>query len=505
VSELDGYWERAQNKPLWWAKQFLKANLWDTQKQILLSVRDNRRTAVTACHAIGKTYITACIATWFLMAHPDSIVLLSAPTYRQVKEVLWREIASLYERAKESGCPLGGNFFTDPKWELGKKWFMLGFSPQHPEKAQGFHAPYILIILDEASGINDAVFGALRGIMASGHVRLLMLSNPTRPSGELHRAFTSSRANYKTFQVSAWETPNLQHLRESCGVNDDLTLDPKVTRQQRIAILRAAKPLWPTLVGPEYVADMEEEFGWDSDIYRVRVLGQFPKGAPDQLIPLHHVMEAIYRWEDIEDRDRWWVDRHRFGGHPLSALDPARFGDNESVWCGRLDTVACPLEAWNGLDSVDLANEVAAKIRQRQTLTNRVDADGYGGGPYDNLQRLVPGVIEFRGGTTLGVNTERFLNLRSQDYWGLRDRYSEGRIAHQRCDKLIGQLTSIRYRHRPSGQIQIESKDEMRARGVASPDRADCLMMLYGCQPVEWKESSRETTRWQALDTRSWI
>lgn len=481
-SELDGYFYRAQNKPIWWCREFLGSEFWDVQKQVLLSVRDNRRTSVTACHAIGKSYITANAAIWFLMSHPNACVLLTAPTYRQVSEVLWRSIGGLYEKAKHRGCPLGGKFFSEPKWELGKEWFMLGFSPQHPEKAQGFHAPYILIILDEASGIPDGVFGALRGIMASGHVRLLMLGNPNKPSGEFHKSFEASRHMYTTFQVSAWDTPNLKHLREACGVDSDGKLtkwgESAEGRKKRLAILRAAEPVMPWLVGPFYVADMEEEFGWDSDIYRVRVLGQFPQGSPDQLVPLHLIMEATYRWDDLSDSERWWKHRQKVSGCPVSALDVARFGSAESVWTGRLDHVFAPQVCWTGLDTVQLSHAAAAEITRYDTRINRVDADGLGGGPFDQLSRMVMGVQEFRGGTTDGVNTERFANLRAQGFWGLRERYFEGRIAHMGDDRLIGQIASMRYDHRASGQILMVGKKILATDEDADGfDRADSLMM----------------------------
>ena len=495
--ELDGYFYRAQNKPIWWCREFLGSEFWDMQKQVLISVRDNKRTSVTACHAVGKTFLTANAAIWFLMAHPDACVLLTAPTYRQVSEVLWRQIASLYETARLRGCPLGGKFYTEPKWELGKKWFMLGFSPQHPEKAQGFHAPYILIIMEEASGVPSGVHQALRGIMASGHVRLLMLGNPNNPLGEFYESFASKQAMYKTFQISAWDTPNLKRLRDACGVNGDGTLTEWGRSDEGIAarlkILRSAELVNKYLVSPDYVADSEQEYGWDSDFYRVRVLGQFPKGAPDQLVPIPLIYQATYRWEDIADKDRWWLHRARFEGHPVSALDVARFGGAESAWCSRLDTVAAPLECWQGLDAIELPPRAAACIRRLDTRTNRVDADGYGGGPYDTLLRTAPGIIEFRGGTTKGVDTERFANLRAQDFWGLRDRYEQGRIAHPPDQKLIGQVSSLRYKHRPSGQILMEAKEDLKGNW----DRADALMMCYGCQPMAgFVEPQRKMQDW---------
>lgn len=508
-SELDGYLYRAQNKPIWWCREFLGSEFWDLQKQVLLSVRDNRRTSVTACHSIGKTYLTANAAVWFLMAHPNACVLLTAPTYRQVSEVLWRAIGGLYEKAKQRGCPLGGKFYSEPKWELGKEWFMLGFSPQHPEKAQGFHAPYILIILDEASGIPDGVFGALRGIMASGHVRLLMLGNPNKPAGEFHKSFEASRHMYKTFQVSAWDTPNLKHLREACGVDSDgkLTKEGATTegRLKRLKILRAAEPVMPWLVQAIYVADMEEEFGWDSDIYRVRVLGQFPLGAPDQLVPLHLIMEATYRWDDLPDSARWWNHRHKISGFPVSALDVARFGSAESVWTGRLEDVAAPQVCWTGLDTVQLSAAAAAQITHHDTKVNRVDADGLGGGPFDQMTRMVPGVEEFRGGTTSGVNTDRFANLRAQDFWGLRERYFEGRIAHQGDDRLVGQIASMRYDHRASGQILMVKKTILAADEESDGfDRADSLMMCFGTRTtMPLMEVRGDSTNWSGMYGRT--
>lgn len=470
--------DRSRREPSWWVKHILGQSLWPIQKQILNSIRDNPRTAVAACHAIGKSFITACAVTHFLQSYKNSVVILTAPTWRQVEQVVWREICRVYA---ESVVELPGRPLQTPRWDIDRekypKWYALGASARDNEKFAGFHAPYILVVVDEASGVPNEIFDAIRGLMSTGYVRLLMLGNPTRPDGEFHRAFTSSRHMYKCFQVSAWDTPNLAPIKEAC--------ENARTDQERWAILRSAPVPRPYLVAPAWVADMEEEFGRDSDIYRVRVLGQFPLGGPDQLIPLGHVVAAADRWEErffCETPSKrelaWWLERAKFSGYPIAGLDVARYGDAESVLCPRLDDVVAPLKIWTGADSVELAGYVEEYSRPLALGEVRVDSAGYGGGPYDNLCRLMAGVIPMNV-VVPAMNTERFANLRAEAFWGLKDRFREGNICIPRDERLIGQLTSMKYKHRPNNQIIIESKDEMRARGLKSPDRADALMLAF--------------------------
>jgi len=508
--ELEAFGPYARANPGPFCRHFLGADLWSKQVEILESVRDNERTAVVACHSIGKSYITACCVMWFLLAHPGSKVIMTSPTWRQVIDVLWSKIRELYTKAP---VELPGQPLLTPRWEIEPEWCALGFASTQPERLQGFHAPEILVIVDEASGVPAKLFAAIKSMGASGEkVRYLYLSNPTRPEGELFDAFHKNRSLFSggLFQVSAWDTPNLAPLKATLHPD----YNPTITPAQRIAALRQAPCPRPYLIRPKYVADAEEECGWDSDYYRVRVLGQFPRGGADLLIPLHLIEDAMNRWENLHhDKDgktvkMWWdqlssVDVSRV---IKGSLDVARFGTNDSVFGARLEDVVAPIHSWNGLDTVQLTGNVQDLIRRYNVRDMVVDEDGLGGGPYDNLRYWgLPGLAlrGFQGGKA-PHNRERYGNLRAEAWHDLAARFADGRIAIPRNDKLTAQISCIRYFYRPGGQRMMESKDDMVKDGRQSPDIGDMLAMLFLGAKAESSASVPMAIPGRKLNAHKW-
>jgi hypothetical protein len=128
---------------------------------------------------------------------------------------------------------------------------------------------------------------------------------------------------------------------------------------------------------------------------------------------------------------------------------------------------------------METAGVIVSRRREIGAERIRIDIPGMGAGPYDRLKEQgVPGIEEYNGGNR-ARNAERFADKRSEDYWGLRKRYEEGSIAHPPDKKLAGQLSGLRYKTNSKGQIMLESKEDMRKRNVASPDRADALCIAF--------------------------
>lgn len=457
---------RSRRDPAWWAKTVLGVDLWPGQVEMMESVRDYRKTAVKACHAPGKTFTAACLALWFLYSHQGAIVLCTAPTWNQVTNLLWREMRALASMAR---VELGGDWLkAPPTLNLAEKWYAMGISPGEPERFQGFHAPYILIIVDEASGVPENIMGAIEGILMSGKmVRLLLLSNPTRPEGTLYDAFHKYRNSYNPITIGAFDTPNLKPLLP--------LLEGKTTRE-KVAILRAAPVVNPHLVNAESVADLMEQYGEDSQIYKVRVMAEFPSSSPDQLIDLWLLEDAVTRWKTMDPSMRWWESKDwkypRFGG-----LDPARFGNNLTSLAAQSQNIWAPLESYESTDTIFVAAR-GAEFYQRHKLSElRVDTVGVGGGSFDMLNAN-PRVNAISVNVGLpAMDNVRFGNLRAEGYWGLRELARAGQLWLPDHPRLIGQLSCIKYKFRPNGQTMIESKEEMRARGVQSPDEADAVML----------------------------
>ena len=200
----------------------LNTHLWGKQAEILRVLKYSKRTAVRSCNGSGKTFVAACAVIWWLMAHAhtSALVVTTAPTQRQVRDLLWREIRSIYFR----NAALIGGTIGRTTLELGPHHYATGLSTDSPERFQGFHEKNILFVVDEASGVHEEVFEAIEGSMTSRRARLLLIGNPTSLAGTFYKAFHQLRTQYKTIQISAFDTPNLQLprpdlslLREGAG------------------------------------------------------------------------------------------------------------------------------------------------------------------------------------------------------------------------------------------------------------------------------------------------
>ena len=221
------------------AREVLGVDLWSRQQDIARALRDHPRVAVRSCHAPGKTLVPAVCVCWFLYTRRDAIVLTTASTFRQVRYVLWRTIQGLV-----SGAPrhLGGDLL-DTELRLGERWYGLGLSTNHPERFQGFHAPHVLVVVDEPGAVPHDVFAAIEGVLASGHTRLLMIGNPTQPAGPFFDAFHAQAGAYRTFRISAFDTPNFQTPTDQTP-NDETESAPPRDYLVSPAWVQTRRDLW---------------------------------------------------------------------------------------------------------------------------------------------------------------------------------------------------------------------------------------------------------------------
>lgn len=479
TSDISDYVLRCQREPVWWIKTHLGDTLWSMQQEIANCIRDNTYTTVKACHAPGKTHLVADLCLWFLFSHPDSIVLTTAPTYRQVEHLLWRRMRRLYNDAPVN---LGGKFLKQPRLDIGEEWFALGLSPKESDRMNGFHAPYMLIIVDEASGVPEEIFHAIRGIMASGKiVRLVLLGNPDKPAGQFYSSFDSAR--WKKFTISAFHTPNFLEIGGEFAYKNCTSIEEK------LKLLRSVpdhKLPYPYLTKPSWAADLIEEFGEDSPIVQAKVFANFPKDSPNLMFPLWRCMEAVNRWHEAP---HWWkVGSDElldvFGDQLIElGVDVARYGDNESVFSPRLGDVAAPQIIRTGQDTTANYNTLRTIIRDYCVDITRIDGIGTGAGLVDRCNEdELQGIIDLNVGKgALGPTKEDtkkarliFANLRAQIFWGLRQRFEQGRIAIPPDMKLVGQLSSMWYKQE-KGKVSVCSKDDLKV----SPDRADGLAYAY--------------------------
>ena len=429
-------WDEHCDSPVQFAQDVLGVELWSKQEEVLEAVRDHPRVAVKSGNGLGKGYCASVAILWFLVCHDPAVVLSTAPTFRQVRHVLWREVHRLYHRAKFS---LGGKLL-DTRLEMSEGRFALGLSADSDDEFQGFHSPNMLIVVDEAEGVEEKIYEAIEGIMTSENCRVLLIGNPTTMDGAFRRVFYEERDLYHTITISALDSPNVKEGK---------------------AVIRG-------LATRRWVEERRKVWGEENPIYQARVLGEFPDEGEDTLIALSLVEAAAHR--EMEDSDP--------SGPVVVAVDVARFGSDKSVILRRRGMVVEELQAHRGLDTMKLTGLVVDAINTWEPDEVVVDEVGIGAGVVDRLKELGHQVQGINVGTA-ARDSEHYANLRAEGYWNLRQLFLDGRVGIPQDNELVGQLAGLRYSFNSLGKVLIESKEEMRRRGTPSPDKADALVLAF--------------------------
>jgi phage terminase large subunit len=466
------YRERAQADPVWWINTFLGLDLWPKQVEIAEAIRDYPKVAVRSCHASGKTFEAAALALWFAYSFPESMTITTAPGYRQVRENMWGEIAKAYRGAK---IPLTGHFTPKScRLELGPRWGAVGFATDQTERLSGYHRDSMLVIVDEASGIDEILFQGIEGLRSAGSkIRLVLLSQMTRTSGTFFNAFHRDRDQWKCFTIGADDTPNFSP-------------DQVAGWKEQGSPVEGYNWSHPYLINPAWASDMKKTWGPDSDLYRVRVLGVEPKGEASAVIPLYMAEAALERIVPMPTDKQIWM-----------GLDVARQGDDFCYIFIRRGPVVLYGEQFSPASTNPTEETIgwALEIATRFGVTDiNCDDIGVGAGVFDGLAAIAP----MRGGIHVHPinagskprDTEHFLNRRAEDYMGLRQRFETGEItltniAHDpagpaQIDRLLPELTGLQWKPiTPSGKLVLEAKEEYKKRLARSPDAADALMFAF--------------------------
>jgi hypothetical protein len=408
---------------------------WAKQLEIINSVRDNRKTTVRSCNGAGKTYLLPRLALWFLHAFPHSMVINTAPTWRQVENQYWRHFNAAHARSK---VPIGGDVFKT-KYEIDEDWFAMGVSVKRTEDFQGWHSKSIMVIVDEASGVSPLVFEAVNGIVSGGEtVRLVYIGNPNQNQGDFHDSF--SDPSFSKIHISAFDLPNVKEKRQ----------------------------VIPGLSTLEWVEDMKRKYGEDHDVYRVRVKGEPPVKGDDILISIQAVADAI------------GADRERYGEEEFLGLDVARFGSDNSAFVYRKGNFAKVIEVIPRNDLMELAGK--AKVHMKVFPKAKLIVDlGMGAGVVDRLKEQSD-VSDRVFGVNFGASPkdkETYVNHRIE-MWDAVKSWTRDAILEPHDDWY--QLAKPKYKYTSTGQLQLESKEEMKKRGIQSPDIGDGLALTFATQ-----------------------
>ncbi len=414
--------------PVTFFEDVLGASLTPDQVRVVESVRDNRRTAAPAGHSVGKSFVSAGLVLWYLVTRPGAKVVTTAPTWRQVETILWKEIGRAYSAAL---VPLGGKL-SGAQLEFGPNWFAMGLSTDDPTRFQGIHAPYVMIVLDEATGVAHEIWDAAEAIAVGANDRFLAIGNPTDPSSRFKTVCESGKWN--VVEINAENHPNIV--------------------EGRVVV-----PGGPTR---EWIAERLEDYGGrDSNLYRARVLGRWPEQGDDALISLRDVEAAAERWTPPEGTPRG------------TGTDVARFGSDETVLIAiHKGGVVAPAMVRKGQDTM----ATAGLIKSLGCLANAVDDTGLGGGVTDRLNEQQYPVLGVNFGES-AQDKERFVNRRTELWWNLRESLRAGRLALPADHQLHADLTNVKYGMDSAGRIRLEAKDAIKKRLGRSPDRGDALAL----------------------------
>ena len=432
--------------------------LWEKQTQIMESVRDNSRTVVRSCNGAGKTFTTANTVTWFLTTHINSIVVSTAPTARQVRELLWQEINNIHQHAT---YPLGGRCLN-VSWTLGAKWFAVGLSTDDPNRFQGFHAEHILGVIDEGAGVEAPIWEGMDAILTSSGARLLAIGNPTEPSGRFYDAFASPL--YNKIHISAFDTPNF--IENGIVLNDIKTGEWKKKLDSLI---------YPALITPQWAAERFMEWGEESPAFQARIMGNFPVMGADTMLPLGWVLRAKERECTYKKEESCQM-----------AVDVARFGDDESVVGIRRGNSVVRTEIFQNIDVHTLSKAAQHIANEEKPDIIKVDVVGIGSGVADNLRAWGYPTFDFVA-QERAYSPEKHVNRRTEAWYNLREKLRKNECNLPSDDEvLIGQLTAPKYKFDAAGRYVLESKDDMKKRGLDSPDRGDVVAMLFDSDETEY-------------------
>jgi phage terminase large subunit len=444
-------------KPVEFAGEVLGFHAWSLQRRIMEAVRDHSRVAVRSSHGPGKTATAAQVALWFLAAHRNSRVITTAPTWAQVEQLLWREIRASVARAHGRGK---GEMFPKPtatKLELGDQWFAIGLSTNEPERFQGHHATHLLLVVDEASGVDERIFEAAEGFLTAEGAHILLVGNPTRVGGQFHRAFTTERASWHTIHISTEDTPN--YTGEP--------VPPEVARQ---------------LPRKGWAEEKKRAWGEKSPMYQVRVLGNFPPESADGVVSLHEVEMAQRRELPVAQL---------VPAQPEDAVvvcDVARFGDDETVIGTKFGPRIRICRAYNGKDLMQTVGAIVEVWRELGDETRChpriiVDDDGLGGGVTDRLREQGYEVTPFRGGAR-AIESKKYPNARSEAWFRMARQLPE--LDLDGDEQLAADLTSPTFKLNSDGQRVVEPKAETKKRLGRSPDRGDMALLAL----VPWLDTT---------------
>ena len=420
------------NDPVLFVKEVLKAEplLW--QETFLRSVAaKERRISVRAGHGVGKSTVCSWALIWHMCTRFPQKAVVTAPTSAQLFDALYSELRSWVNKLPPA---LRDSFevFSDRIVLKGapESSFISArtSSAERPEALAGIHSENVLLVVDEASAVPEAVFEAAAGSMSGHSASTILISNPTRNSGLFYKTHHELASDWKRMHVSCLENP---------------------------------------LVSDDFVRQIDTTYGRESNAFRIRVLGEFAVADDDTLISAELIDGAIGRDVSVSPNE------------PLIyGLDVARFGTDRTALCKRKGNVVLSVTSWGGLDLMQTVGQIVNEAKKDGPEEICVDTIGLGSGVADRLREMGFNIRDVNVAESSAMNPNA-ARLRDDLWLSVKEWLATKSVRLPDDRTLRHELVAPRYTFTSTGKIVVESKDSMRKRGMRSPDLADSLCLTF--------------------------
>ncbi|HEY9644776.1 MAG TPA: hypothetical protein V6C88_00320 [Chroococcidiopsis sp.] len=491
---LSGY-SRYQSDPVGFIETELKKRLTVEQRAIAISVRDNRETNVQASHGIGKTMLSACLVLWWVLS-VGGLAITTAPTKRQVQELLWGEIRKTHGKLKLPG-ERGQTFLR-----ITEEARAFGFtaSDYNSNAFQGVHHERLLVIEDEACGISNEIDEGASSCATGAYNRFLRVGNPIATGGAFEKACKSSH-----IRVPVWNHPNVawayecdadgfHRLKEAIALQ--ITGDDGKIKPQGEWPADLPRDLIPGAVSIQWVEEVRAKYSEGSAYWQSRVEGYFPEDAAQSIVPRRWFLAARQRYD--ADPEYWdkqaSIQASRYG------LDVGDGGDDHAIarWRGGVLYAARAVPTKGDQKDVTRAAALAIAALRESNGSVSVDRGGCGAG--------AQAILKEQGYPSVGVHwgeaakdPAQFINAKAEDYWLLREAFRTNEVAIAPLGEFeeaaMEDLAGVYWEMTSQGKTRIEDKAKTRKRLHRSPNVGDAIVLGFRQPPPPPRRFTPVVTR----------
>ncbi len=416
-----------------------------------ISKQAPHKISVVSGHGVGKTATEAWILLWYLHCFRQAQVPCTAPTASQMFDVLWKEVKVWLDRMpKEAADHFEWTSDHVRMRESPETWFARAktASKENAEALAGVHGEWVCMLVDEGSGVENAIFNTASGALTNENVLVVLISNGTQTTGYFYDSHHNDKRNFQCLHFLSQESP---------------------------------------IVAPGYCEEIEAKHGKDSDEYRIRT--GYGDGFPKESAMDDSGYVSLLHDADMHEYEQSEREEKLFVGHRVMGVDPAGEGKDKTTWVvrDRLKAKVVHEEATSNAKGIASKTITLAELYGIEIENFRdIVIDSFGAGSDVSMEIAI--ATQGKGRVTpvntgescdLEADGEIYINKRAEYYWKYRQWLRSGG-SFVPNETLKNDSLAVRYKRTGPGKIQIESKKELKKRGVKSPDASDACSLTFG-------------------------